>query len=233
MIGILINNTGLLLAVWFRGYASYNGNDNGYTRSFFRSVQCAVCLTTGPWPLPKRVFQTVRSNALSFKLRYIFFLVSLWWLLTPSSSSSNMSEGNSYARYDQWSWPSFVLLHVGISFLFDSYISSSFTRSALLCYTFFKKISFFPTAVTLWLGMRPLGSRAAGGIESECSCLFIRNETCHVEQQISIMLDDTNKDKCRETYGLGQCFKTCVPQRGVKGSERRKCEMAEEFCWRP
>ena len=44
MIGILIDNTEPLLAVRLRGYAGYNGNDNGYIRSFFSSVKCAVCI---------------------------------------------------------------------------------------------------------------------------------------------------------------------------------------------
>ena len=193
------------------GYAGHNGNDNCY----IRSVQCAVCLTTGSWPLAKRVFQTVRSNASSFIIRYIFFLVSLWQLLTSSSSSPHILCQKAITTQDIVNPVDLLLFYCmqDISFLFDSYTSSSFTRSALFsaiisCYAihFFEKISFFLTAVTLWLGMRSVGSRAAAGIESECSCLFIRNETCHVEQQISIMLDVTNKDKCRETYGLGQCF---------------------------
>ena len=36
-------------------------------------VHCAVCLTTGPQPLPKRVLHTVRSSASSFNFQYPLF----------------------------------------------------------------------------------------------------------------------------------------------------------------
>jgi len=31
---------------------------------------------------------------------------------------------------------------------------------------------------------------------------------------------------------IDQCFSNWVPQRGVRGSERRKCAIAEELYWR-
>ena len=50
---------------------------NCYTTSFNNS---AVCLTTGPKSLPKRVLLWVRSNTLSFNLQYPFVL----WRLSSS-----------------------------------------------------------------------------------------------------------------------------------------------------
>ena len=41
-----------------------------FTKKFIHS---AVFLTTGPWPLPKRVLHRVRSNASSFNFQYLIF----------------------------------------------------------------------------------------------------------------------------------------------------------------
>jgi predicted CDP-diglyceride synthetase/phosphatidate cytidylyltransferase len=36
-------------------------------------IHSVVCLTRGPWPIPKRVLHRVRSSASSFNIQYIFF----------------------------------------------------------------------------------------------------------------------------------------------------------------
>jgi hypothetical protein len=40
---------------------------------FVQFVHSTVCLTTGPWPLPKLVLHRVRSSASSFNFQYLLF----------------------------------------------------------------------------------------------------------------------------------------------------------------
>jgi hypothetical protein len=47
---------------------------NSFIHSFIHS---AVCLTTGPLPLPKRVLLRVRSSASSFNFQYLLFSLRL------------------------------------------------------------------------------------------------------------------------------------------------------------
>ena len=91
---------------------------------FDNSFHLAVCLTTGPKPVPNRALHIVRSKASSFKCEYP--------LLSLRSSSSFLrflprlpvtsvppfifpSITHFYANCDQSSYPSVSLFHVGYS----------------------------------------------------------------------------------------------------------------------
>jgi hypothetical protein len=85
----------------------------------------AVCLTTGPQPLPKPALHRLRSSTSSFKSQYLLVSLSshsscLRLLprlqVTSTFPSITCLESSSYARSAQSSWrPSLVLLHAGPS----------------------------------------------------------------------------------------------------------------------
>jgi len=108
-------------------------------------IHSAACLKTGPYPLPKRVLHRVRSAASSFNFQFHLVFLGSYSIcfhhiprlffppILPSifHSIRLFSEDSPYVRFDQSSWPSFILLHVGHFFPppFYTQLTIFFTRS--------------------------------------------------------------------------------------------------------
>ena len=63
----IITEYGLTISVQKTKSMAFRGRDPVRTKTVIHSIHSAVCLTTGPKPLPKRALHIVRSRASSFK----------------------------------------------------------------------------------------------------------------------------------------------------------------------
>ena len=98
----------------------------------YQTVHSAICLTTGPQPLPRRVLHTVRPSASSCNLKYSFFslrssisclrllpLLPVTSILSSIFPSLTCFKSMFYARCDQYSPPSTFLSYAQYSFPLD------------------------------------------------------------------------------------------------------------------